>query len=111
MSELSIIIGERLRVYRIRARFSQEELAERADLHASYIGQVERGEKNATIESITKIARALRLPLEILFANVVTSETDNVIAAECYQEICLLDKKQQQLMLDIIKKISEIKNT
>lgn len=46
---------------------SQEELAHKASLHATYIGQLERGEKNATLESIEKITRALDITFEDLF--------------------------------------------
>ena len=38
-------LGERLRAYRTQRGWSQEEMAERADLHTTYIGQLERGEK------------------------------------------------------------------
>lgn len=50
------IIGDRIRAYRNQKGWSQEYLAEKADVHHTYIGQLERGEKNATIESISKIA-------------------------------------------------------
>ena len=46
------IIGDRIRAYRNQKGWSQEYLAEKADVHHTYIGQLERGEKNATIESI-----------------------------------------------------------
>lgn len=48
------IIGDRIRAYRNQKGWSQEYLAEKADVHHTYIGQLERGEKNATIESISK---------------------------------------------------------
>jgi transcriptional regulator with XRE-family HTH domain len=38
---------------------SQEKLAEKADLHPNYIGEIERAEKNVTLESLAKIAKAL----------------------------------------------------
>lgn len=44
------IIGDRIRAYRNQKGWSQEYLAEKADVHHTYIGQLERGEKNATIE-------------------------------------------------------------
>ena len=50
------IIGDRIRAYRNQKGWSQEYLAEKAEVHHTYIGQLERGEKNATIESISKIA-------------------------------------------------------
>ena len=43
------IIGERLRAYRIQKGWSQEILAEKAELHHTYIGQLERGEKLSLI--------------------------------------------------------------
>lgn len=42
---------------------SQEELAELADLHPTYIGQLERGEKNASIETLYKISLGLHVPI------------------------------------------------
>ena len=49
MSDIAKTVGKRLRGYRTSIGFSQEKLAEKAGLHPTYIGQVERGEKNLTI--------------------------------------------------------------
>lgn len=54
MSYICENIGERLRRKRLDVGYTQEHLAELADLHPTYIGQVERGEKNITIESLEK---------------------------------------------------------
>ena len=48
-------LGQRIRAERTARKMTQEELAERADLHPTYIGQVERGEKSLTIASLEKI--------------------------------------------------------
>lgn len=53
------MFGETIRSYRKKVGMSQEKLAEKADLHHNYIGEVERGEKAATIDTILKIAKAL----------------------------------------------------
>jgi transcriptional regulator with XRE-family HTH domain len=53
------VFGEAIRSYRKKSGMSQERLAEKADLHHNYIGEVERGEKAATIDTILKIAKAL----------------------------------------------------
>jgi len=45
---------------------SQEELAHKAELHRTYIGMVERGEKNITIKSISKLSTALECSIEEL---------------------------------------------
>ena len=55
------LLGERIRIFRKDAGFSQEVLAEKADLHHNYVGELERGEKAATIDSLLKIAKALRI--------------------------------------------------
>ena len=59
MSEIAKTIGQRVRNYRIDKGLSQEKLAELSGCHPTYIGQVERGEKNATLESIEKQHRQL----------------------------------------------------
>jgi len=46
---------------------SQEELANRAGVHRTYIGMIERAEKNITLENIEKIAKALGAPVKELF--------------------------------------------
>jgi transcriptional regulator with XRE-family HTH domain len=55
------LLGEAIRVERIRAGLSQEQLAEKSDLTRNYIGQIERAEKRIHLETLAKIARALKL--------------------------------------------------
>lgn len=56
-----IILGENVLKYRKIKGLSQEDLAERASLHRTYIGAIERGERNITIDTIEKIANALQV--------------------------------------------------
>ena len=67
MSEIAKSVGQRIRNYRTQQGLSQEKLAELSGCHPTYIGQLERGEKNATLESIDKIATALNVSLSKLF--------------------------------------------
>jgi transcriptional regulator with XRE-family HTH domain len=53
------IVGETIRTYRKRADLTQEKLAERADLHHNFIGEVERGNMEISLGSLLKIAKAL----------------------------------------------------
>lgn len=109
MSKLSVEIGQRIRSYRLQKRLSQEELAERCGLHPTYIGQVERGEKNATIESVNKIAGGLSLPLSTLFENINDiSDTENY-PAKAYDLMLNLPIEQQEKMLKILQMIIQIK--
>ena len=50
-----------MRKYRERAGMSIEKLAEKADLHHNYVGELERGEKAASIDTLVKIAKGLRI--------------------------------------------------
>lgn len=58
--------GKKLREERLNQGLSQEELASRAGVHRTYIGMIERGEKNITLGSIEKIAKALKLKPSVL---------------------------------------------
>ena len=111
MDHIAKTIGERLRKYRKDAGLTQEGLAEKADLHPTYIGQLERGAKNATLESIVKVARALELPLEVLFVAIVEGGASNAAAKEIYRLASVKSEKEQQALLDLVKKILEYKNT
>lgn len=109
MSELSSEIGKRIRGYRTRLKLSQEELAEKCRLHPTYIGQLERGEKNATIESVSKVAEGLKIPLSTLFENIEqTAFTEKTVAGEAYDLIQTLPTDSQEKILGIIKAILEI---
>jgi transcriptional regulator with XRE-family HTH domain len=54
------VLGEAIRARRKKARLSQEQLAEKADLTRNYIGDIERAEKKITLETLAKIAKALK---------------------------------------------------
>ena len=66
----SIIIrfGKRIREERTKRDLSQEQLAELANVHRTYIGMIERGEKNITLTTIERIAKALKIPVSELLS-------------------------------------------
>ena len=66
-SEISIKFGLKVKFLREQKNLSQEELGELANLHRTYIGQIERAEKNATLITIEKIANALEVNTSELF--------------------------------------------
>jgi len=65
-SNILIKFGKKVRKERTELHLSQEQLAERAGVHRTYIGMIERAEKNITLENIEKIAKALKTPLHEL---------------------------------------------
>ena len=62
-----IKFGQKVRAEREKLGLSQEALASRAGVHRTYVGMIERAEKNITLENIEKIAKALSLrPKDLL---------------------------------------------
>ena len=65
--DILIKFGQKVRLERMRLGLSQEELASRANVHRTYIGMIERAEKNITLENIEKICKALGLKIRDFF--------------------------------------------
>ncbi|UUZ80531.1 helix-turn-helix domain-containing protein [Paenibacillus sp. P26] len=86
-------IGARVRDIRKEKGFSQEQLGELAGVHYSYIGAVERGEKNFTMTTLGKIAAALKV---------------DVLELLRYSEIDLGETNKQKDLQDIIDIFAEV---
>ncbi|MGM9599437.1 MAG: helix-turn-helix domain-containing protein [Faecousia sp.] len=110
MSEISTIIGQRIKNYRLQLGLSQEKVAELSGCHPTYIGQVERGEKNATLESVEKISVALGVPLSKLFDKYVASANDD-IPSKCYELLLSKSKKEQEQIYRILLELDKYKAT
>ncbi len=75
--EILIKFGNRVRQLRKEKKISQEELSFKADLHRTYIGMIERAEKNITLVNIEKIAKALNVDIKELFYETESSIHNN----------------------------------
>lgn len=109
MSDIAKIIGQRIRNYRTQKGLSQEKLAEFAGCHPTYIGQLERGEKNATLESVEKIASAMDISLSELFDKLGKSGSNN-IAAKCYDLVASKNEAEQKQLYKILQEMDKYKN-
>lgn len=109
MSDIAKIIGQRIRNYRTQKGLSQEKLAELAGCHPTYIGQLERGEKNATLESVEKIASAMDISLSELFDKLGKSGGDN-IAAKCYDLVASKNEAEQKQLYKMLQEMDKYKN-
>ena len=67
VSQESLKIGKRVRLLRLKRSLSQEKLAHEAGLNRAYIGYIERGERNPSTETLSKIASALNVELYEIF--------------------------------------------
>ncbi|HEF5238127.1 helix-turn-helix domain-containing protein [Bacillus paranthracis] len=118
MNNLINVIGSQIRILRKNKNLSQEELAFKAGFHPTYIGQVERGEKNLTVSSLNMITTALDITLEEFFSFVEPSKdrgSTNLENNETlpYQNIIRLlqeiDADNQKKLLEIFEKLIEWK--
>ena len=110
MTELAKILGQRIRNYRTNLGLSQEKLAELSSCHHTYIGQIERGEKNATIESVEKICAALNVPMSELFEKLGSKESGKKnIPLECYEFISSKTKEEQEHLFNLLIEIDQYK--
>ena len=110
MSNLAKIVGQRIRNYRTKLGLSQEKLAELAGCHPTYIGQLERGEKNATLESIDKIASSLNVSLSRLLENLGGENTARRnLPLECYEFLSAKTEEEQEQIFKILMEMDRYK--
>jgi transcriptional regulator with XRE-family HTH domain len=69
-NDYRVIIGAAIRDQRRRTRLTQEQLAEKADLHPNYMGRVERGEEHVSLIALRRIAKALNVRVRDLVKDI-----------------------------------------
>ena len=69
-NSLQTSLGAIIRDLRLQADLSQEGFADEVGLHRTYIGAIERGERNVSLQNLQRIANALEVPLSELFHRV-----------------------------------------
>ena len=110
MSDIAKAVGQRIRNYRTQKGLSQEKLAELSGCHPTYIGQLERGEKNATLESIERITAALGITLSKLFEKLGGQEDDTKdIPLACYEFLSAKSKDEQEQLDKILLEMDKYK--
>lgn len=102
--------GERVRDLRKTQGLSQEELAEKAELHYTYIGGVERGERNLSLKSIERIALALKMDIRDLFiprASIKTDVEGDKIIGEINNLLATKETGVLRLIWQLVKDIDD----
>lgn len=115
MSDIIMRFGKRVKFYRMKQKLSQEKLAELSGLHTTYIGQVERGEKNCTLETAEKIAGGLGVPLTDLIADVpeevskkLSGGYDSSELNLIVRELITLESKKLPFVLTMIDELKDL---
>lgn len=98
--------GTSVKAWRKQLGFSQEELAERADLHRTYVSDVERGARNLSLESMTRLAQALRISVAALFPPSQPGDGGNSPSPMLVDILLVEDNSDDvELALNVFKKI------
>lgn len=104
-------LGARIRFYRKQKKLSQEKLAELCSLHPSYIGQIERGEKNITVDILHRLSIGLEISMAELLQDVdITDSTGAQTLSDVLKALLLLsngDLKRIKRLLDAILELVE----
>ena len=104
-ASLSRLIGANIRKYRIQRDVSQEHLALESGIHPAYISKLERGEKCPTIDTLYRLAKALRMPVYKLID--IDGDIDNIsdTAYKIQKSLSDLSTEQQNRIADLIDEI------
>ncbi|MEQ7049910.1 helix-turn-helix transcriptional regulator [Paenibacillaceae sp. P-4] len=101
MIKINQFVGSRIRSLRMAQGLTQEQLGELVDLPQPYVGGIERGERNITLETLQKIINALKVSPEELFLNYQDNGSSN-------EFIEIMNRLQSQLIARDIKEVKAV---
>ena len=106
-SNIGKIIGDRIRLLRTEKGMSIEELAYKAGIDNSHLGKLERGQRNASLVVIEKIAVALEINFEELFRCILppNTEKDTTTLSLIINKVATLDIQEQKEVLAILNSL------
>lgn len=107
MKDIKRLVGDRIRELRKEKGFSQDALGLKAGLHYTYIGAIERGEKNWSIDTLAKIVKGLDTDIRDLFTFSAQVEHTGQLRAETTKEINRLSPSTLKHLLDLLKEIKQ----
>jgi transcriptional regulator with XRE-family HTH domain len=96
------LLGNRIRQERLKLNLTQEQLAEKVDLSTSYIGQIERGERNISLDTLVVICKSLGTTIDYLLQDSVNIEED-IVYNQLYQLISNRSINEKVMALDVLK--------
>jgi transcriptional regulator with XRE-family HTH domain len=105
MTDTRAALGKRINHFRMKSGYTQEQLCEYADLSQNFLSQLENGKKNASIDTLFKIAGALKTdPQHFLTGGNGGKKAEQpLIDARLQAHIGRLSKKEKNLLLNFLK--------
>ena len=97
-----ISLGKRIKEERLKLHLTQEKLAEHVDIPTSYMGQIERGERNVTLDTLVRIANRLDVSIDYLLKDSPDLASDSSID-EIKQLFDGKSNAHKQMAVDVIR--------
>lgn len=101
-------LGQRIREERQKLNLTQEKLSETINVTTTYIGQIERGERRPTLDTLIKISNALGVSIDYLLQESITPASDNLMNLWIQLTHDLSDD-EKEMIIDLIKVIKSHK--
>ena len=101
-------IGKKIKEYRKINNFTQETLGEKAGFHYSYIGQVERGEKEPSLKALNKIADALGVGVDKLLIDYDLSSEASIKISNITDLLLNRNEKELEMIYTLLKDLTQI---
>jgi transcriptional regulator with XRE-family HTH domain len=97
------LLGKRIRQERHKLNLTQEKIAESIDISDSYIGQIERGERSVTLDTLVRLANKLGVTIDYLLQDSIGTVSDAQSINQMVQILQNRSPKEKQMALDVIK--------
>ena len=110
MPDIKQMIGARVRALRKERRLSQEALGGKAGLHTTYVGAVERGERNVSIETLEKIADGLGVKIYDLLSCLAEPEDTGKMKAYITKSIKACPPGAVKIIFDVMNVLQNLEN-
>lgn len=104
-------IGKKIKKYRRLENLTQEKLGEKAGLHYTYIGQVERGEKEPSLKSLIKISEALNIGVDKLLLNFDLSSEASIKISNITDLLLNREEEELEMIYVLLKDLTDILET
>ncbi len=108
-SDSGVVLGQRIKETRLKLGLTQQGLGKRANLHYSYIGQVERGNKVPSIKTLKRIASALNISVESLLHQEPGRKygDEDILVGELVSVVRDCSPRELKLILNIVRQVKQ----
>lgn len=107
MPDIYSEVGVNIRSQRLQQGLTLEDLAELSDLHASYVGQIERGVKKCSLKTVAALAKALGVRVPMLMTSGAAALEKASVARQLEAAVRANSAEEKKLLLLIVKHLAK----